>query len=288
MKRMNETILFALMLLFLLASGGSAEPISKAYPFSMEYNPDRTLLNTIRTPSGYERFPTKKMNMFMAWITNLPLKPKDFPVVKWDTQKLMSADSTCGVIDIGVTSMNQKDADMPIHLVLEFLRAANQLEQYPILVSDGDTVKYENWLNGKYTKDARGNLIYKKGDARQSTEKEYYRYLEFVMSRIDSRTLLHNLIPIEAKDVAPGCLYVQFSPEDADSIGHTSIIFDVAVGKTDESNLLLLAGWGGIPAHNLYIARPLPVSSAIWFTVDELKEHLAEYGKGQFYKLKFF
>jgi len=283
-KRMKKSILFVSLFLFLLPLFVTAGPINQAYPFAMDYDPDHTILNSIRTPAEYERYPAKKMNIFMAWITNMPLKPANHPVVKWDTQLEMGPDSTSGVIDLGITSKNQRDPDVAIQLVIEFLRVANQLENFPILIGATDTVSYAKWLSGKYASDGRGNLIYKEGETRESNEKEYYRFLEFVMGRINNETLLYNLTPVDEKDVAPGCLYVQHNPDDPDAIGHTAIIFDVAVKKTDESDILLIPGWGGETAHNIYIARPLPVSAAKWFTVDDLKKHLDKYGPGKFYK----
>ncbi|MEW5924751.1 MAG: DUF4846 domain-containing protein [Candidatus Zixiibacteriota bacterium] len=284
---MKKCLLFLLLLMFVTAPFSMAEPINKAYPFSLDYNKDRTILNVFRTPAGYERYPTKEMNIYMAWLTNMPLKPEKHPVVKWDSQIMMGPDSINGVVDLGITSMNQKDPDLAIQLVIEFLRAAKQLERFPIQFNEKDTVSYGRYLSGKYSTDARGNLIYKEGEERESNEKEYYRFLEFVMGRIDNKSILYNLTPVEDKDVAPGCLYIQFDSDGPDSVGHTAIIFDVAVSKNDKGDILLLPGWGGIPAHNLYLARPFPiVPNNIWFTLDSFKERMAEYGKGKFYRFK--
>lgn len=284
---MKKGLLFLLLFVFAAALSGMAEPINKAYPFSLDYNKDRTILNVFRTPAGYERYPTPKMNLYMAWLTNMPLKPEKHPVVKWDTQIMMGPDSINGVIDLGITSMNQKDPDLAIQLLIEFLRVANQLERFPIQLSEKDTVSYGRYIRGKYSTDARGNLLYKEGEERESNEKEYYRFLEFVMGHIDNKTLLYNLTPVDDKDVAPGCLYIQFDPNDPDSAGHTSIIFDVAVNQNDDSDILLLPGWGGVPAHNIYLARPLPIApNNKWFTLKGFRERMAEYGKGTFYKFK--
>lgn len=285
---MKSCFLYLLAILMMTATASMAEPINKAYPFSMEYNKDRTILNAFRTPAGFERYPLKKMNIYMAWLTNMPLKPVDYPVVKWDTQKMMGPDSINGVIDLGITSMNQKDPDVAIEFVIEFLRAVRQLEQFPILFNDKDTVYYERYLSGKYAADARGNLLYKKeGEPRESNEKEFYRFLEFVMGRIDNKTLLHNLVPVDDKDVAPGCLYIQFDPNDPDSTGHTAIIFDVAINQNNADDILLLPGWGGVPAHNVYLARPLPIApNNLWFSLEGFKKRISEYGPGKFYKFE--
>ena len=283
---MKRIVLFTLLIMFALTGLNSAQVINNNYPFSLEYNPQRTLINTIKTPAGYQRYPSKKMDIYMAWITNLPLKPKEHPVVKCDKQILMGIDSISGVIDLSVTSKNQKDADLPVQLMFEYMRAIRQLKKYPFLLTATDTVTYGKWLNGSYTRDARGNLIYKKGEPRESDEREYYRYLEFVMAKNENKTLLHNLIPVDETDIAPGCLYIQFDPDDPDSTGHTALILDVAVNPNDEKDIRLLAGWGGNPAHNLYIARPYPVSKRQWFTLDEFKKRLSEYGNGKFYKFK--
>ncbi len=274
--------LFFVIIMFSDLFGQEEKPKSNIFPFSENYDSNNTLIMAIGEPSGYKRSTNIGMSVFMAWITNLPMRPKGSPVTKWNGQVMMGADSVNGVIDLGVGTINQKDADIPLQLVLEYLKARDALYDSPIIVGNGDTVTYNKWLNGKYLKDPRMNLIYEKGEKKENTLKEFYRFLEFVMVMNENKTLIKNLESVKEDGIMPGDLYIQFNKDDADSSGHCSIIFDVAANEKGEK--VYLAGWGGTPPHALYVARPLPISYRRWFTMEELKERLAEYGEGEFYR----
>jgi hypothetical protein len=280
-----KNVVIGLFVVLVLLSGAFAqedEPKSKIFPFSDEYDANNTLLMAIGEPYGYKRSTGTGMNTYMAWITNLPMRPKGSPVSKWNGQRFMNADSVNGVIDLGIGTTNQKNADIPIQLLLEYFRARDALYDFPIIVGNRDTVIYNKWLNGKYLKDPRMNLIYEKGAKKEHTLKEFYRFLEFVLVMNENKTIIKNLEPVKEKNLMPGDLFIQFNEKDVDSSGHSSIIFDIAANEKGEK--MYLAGWGGTPPHSLYVARPLPISHKQWFTMDELKEHLAEYGMGKFYR----
>lgn len=279
MKKLIYTFLVSLLV---FSAVSAQESRSKAYPFCLEFDSERTLLKVFPTPAGYERFPISKMTKFMAWVTNLPLAPKYHPVVRWDKQIIMRADSMAGVVGIGIASTNQKDADLPLQLVMEYLRARGGLGDFPIIVMKRDTLMFDRWLNGKYSFDARKNLIYKKEEMRESTEREFYRYMEFVIRLNENKILLENLTAINEKNIQPGDLFIQFDENDSDSTGHSAMILDVCSNK--KGDLLLLIGMGGTPAQSFYIPQPRPLSDRKWFTIDELKNHLVEYGDGRFYR----
>jgi hypothetical protein len=279
---MKKTISLLVVILMLSSILQAQERKSAIYPFSLYYNPQRTLLRTFPAPAEYERFPMNKMNQYMAWISNLPLKEKNHPAAYWNKEIIFRADSINGVIDLGIATRNQKDSDLPLQLVMEYLDARSSLYNFPIIIGIGDTVTYTEWLNGKYSSRPNGKLVYKKGEKRPATIEEFYRYLEFTISRNETKSLLWNLNRIKETDIAPGDLFVLFHKQDEDSVGFAAIIFDVCANK--EGELLLLAGWGGTPAQSLVVYRPWPVNKRQWFTIDELKNQLAQYGEGHFYR----
>ena len=262
----------------------SQEQSSQLYRFSYEFDQDRILSLVVPAPQGYDRLPVSRLNLFMKWITNLPLKRADFPVARWDRQILMSADSINGIIDIAVATDNQKDADIPLQLMIEYLLARNELYDFPIIIGNGDTLTYRKWLNNDFATDARGNLITKESEEKEDTETQYYRFLEFVMVHNDAHSLLYNLEKVGPEDILPGDLFIQFRADDVDTTDHTAMILDVS--SNSEGELMLLAAWGGIPARSFAVARPLPISDDQWFTIEELKKRLAEYGDGEFYRFK--
>jgi hypothetical protein len=123
------------MMVIILLSGICFAQGSNIYPFSMEYDPERTLLRSVSEPPGYERFPSAKMTQFMAWLTNIPLKDIYHPVTKYNGQIIIRSDSIIGVVDIGITSKNQRGVSLMFQVAAEYLRVVGQLENFPIVLS---------------------------------------------------------------------------------------------------------------------------------------------------------
>lgn len=279
---MRILINLVLLLVMIYSAGLAQQATSRIYPFAIEYDPERNLIVSFPTPAGYERFPTSKMTRYMAWLTNLPLKPKYHPLIRWDKQIIYRADSIAAVIDLSVTTNNQKDEDFPMQVALEYAKSTNLLEDFPILLTDRDTLTYSRWMNGSYSFDARGNILYKRGEPRQQSEKEFYRFLEFIIRHNTHETLLKNLEPVKGNQVIPGDIFIQFNKDDPDSTGHAALVLDVCINK--EGEIILLMAWGGNPAQSYHIPRNWINKNSNWFTVDELKEQLSEYGEGKFYR----
>jgi hypothetical protein len=279
---MKKDIALLSLIFVLIAYPAHSQMGRELYPFSTEYNPQRLLL-TIDPPPGFERTSAKKLNLFQAWVTNLPLNNPRMPVARWDGQRVMGIDSITAVIDFGVGTPQQRNADIPIQLLMEFLRATNSLGDFPIIIGKGDTITYNKWLGGEYYLTAAQEVAYRKADTmRPPSDKEYYRFLQYVLNETEIESLLKNLTPISEDEIAPGTLYIQKGNGSDSSGGHVAVILEVCANKKGEA--LVLAGWGGNPAHSFYVARPLPVSDMVWFSIPALKQHLAEYGDGGFYR----
>jgi len=271
-----------------LAQSSNDQPLSPIYRFSMNFNPDRLLQAVIPPPPGFDRLPASQLNLFSAWIVNLPLESENHPVVRWDNQILMPADSVAGIIDLGIATKNQKNADLPLQILIEYLLMKGKLHDCPFILENGDTLTYRKWLSGKISTDARGNLIMKDTISRDDSEREFYRFLEFIMVRTEHRSLVDNLFEIDEDEVKPGDLYVQLNHDDTANGGHAAIIFDVARGREDDDDRKFLVGWGGDPAQSLVVARPWPVEKRFWFSPDELRRRLDGYGDGRFYRFNYF
>lgn len=279
---MKRKVILSLLLAIIGLVPALAQPPSPIYPFSMSYDSSLNLMTVVSEPPGFTRYPDAKVTPFQLWLTNLPLLPLNIAVARWDGQIIMRADSTGGVIDFGVGSENQKDADIPLQLLLEYLRVRGSLGNYPIIIRRGDTLTYNKWLNGIYSNGPRNELFYTPGEKREASEMEYYRYLQLIITENDGKSLIKNLIPVDDNNIAPGTIFVQFRKDVPDSTGHTAVILDVCTNPKGE--LRILAGWGGDPAQSFFVARPLPISDRVWFTLEEFKQRLQKYGEGNFYR----
>lgn len=258
----------------------------RLYPFSFEYNPQRTLLLACPEPDGYTRVPLGELSKYQVWLTNIGLRNPGKNVHNWEGQIKLEDSLVYGVLDISIGTPQQKDADLPLYLRWIYYRVNDLLDSMSVVVSLSDTISYPRWLNGVYRLLPRGQgFNYEPGEGRIPSQTEFYRCLELAMGQLNNKNLLFNVTPIANKDIMPGDVFIQFDPNNPDSSGHTAMIFDVCRGKTN-TDVLVLAGWSGDPPHSVYLPRDVNFKHGPWMSVAELQEHLAEFGEGRFYRFK--
>jgi hypothetical protein len=256
---------------------------SKLYPFSFNYRDGYTLLMLFDTPRGYERFPDREMSKYQAWLTNLPVWPDYYYISRWSHYDTLGVGEVAAIIDLGVKTRNQTDVNIPLQLLWTARRVFNEIDKIEYALSPKDTISYERWLGGKFVFNGAGGLVYKEGQKREHSARDYFRFIEFVMGNNGGRQLVQNCRKVDFDDIEPGDLYVQFKEDDPDSTGHAAMILDICTNKSGEK--LILTAWGGNPAHSFFIPKSPRPGFGPWLTLDEFTERLAEFGPGRFYIL---
>lgn len=254
---------------------------NKHYPFSFNYNEDYTLLKLFQPPAGYERYPDSGLSKYQVWLSNLPVWPKYYKVALWSEYDTVAVGKVAAVIDFGIKSKSQIGVNFPLQILWAARRVFNQPDKISYMLSTKDTITYTKWLNGKYAFNSAGAPVYKKTEKRKHSAKEYFRFVEFILSQNDGRLLARNCRKTDWKNIEPGDLYIQFGKDDPDSVGHAAIILDICNDKS--GNMLLMAAWGGNPAHSIFIPKSSDPLRGPWLTPDEFKTRLSEYGPGDFY-----
>jgi hypothetical protein len=262
----------------------SQEKKVNLFPFAEDYNPERSLLQVVKTPQGYDRYPAKKMTPYQAWLSNLPLKPAGTPIISWDGDTLTPPDSFWGVLDIPITSPEITDADVPMLLLLTFFKLSGQIDKIKVRLKDGVLLTYDLWLSGTYYEDAVKPPVYVEGERRPDSDEEFQAFLDFVFRNVDNKILKNNLKNKDARVLRPSQLFLQFKDGDPDSAGHTAIILDVAQSPGKKQKLLV--AYGGNPAQSIIIPRAWAGDESMWFTYEELREYLKEYGVGWYFRYK--
>lgn len=282
---MNKSLLIAIVIIIAasicLAQDISQNGPNKLYPFSFNYKNEYTILRLFPTPDGYERYPERDMSKYQAWLTNLPVWPNYYKVALWSAHDTVAVGRVAAIIDFGVKSRNQTDLNIPLQLLWAARRVFNQPEKIEYILSPKDTVTYSRWLSGKYVLDGVGNLVYKMAEKREHTAQEYFRFVEFIADKNNGRRLIQNCRKTDWKNIEPGDLYIQFREDDTDSTGHAAIILDICQNQSGDK--LLMAAWGGNPAHSFFIPKSPDPQRGPWLTLDEFKARLSEYGPGEFY-----
>jgi len=282
MKKSVLVIVIGILVIVGNLFGQKSTPL--LYPFSFEYNPQRTLLLTYSEPEGYVRVPLSDLSDYQVWLTNISLRQQKSNVHNWEGQILIDDSLVHGVLDISIGSPQQKDPDLPVYLRWIYYRVKDHRDSMSIVISSADTINYTRWLEGRYSLRPGGKgLNYRPEEKRPHNQTEFYRCLELAMGQINNKNLLLNVMPVADKDIMPGDLFIQFDSDDSDSSGHTAMIFDVCRGKTI-NDILVLAAWSGDPPHSVYLPRDNRAEHSPWLTVAELRQHLAEFGEGRFYR----
>lgn len=233
----------------------------------------------IRPPAGFEITPAAA-GTFPALVRTLPLKAPGTPVRTWKKEIARPADAVFAVIDWPLPDKVQQCADVAIRLYSQYLRSKGR----PIVWTSlsGQAIGYDKWRTGYYRLGQGGTkIVY--GAARTTAKADnvhtFENYLRFVMTYCNSASLARDLPVVAENKVRAGDLYIQPSPSGG--IGHASVVLGVCRNRAGQRRYLM--GYGFIPAQDFHIAR---APGGAWFSKAEWLEHVAHFGKGQFYRFQ--
>jgi len=278
---MKKTVIILLISMFISGAIFAQEPESDIYPFSLDYDRERTVLRVFPNPPGFERFPSADMTRYMAWLTNFPLEADDHPVVRWDDQKLKESHEVAAVLDIGIASTNQRKEDLPLQLAMEYLRVIDKIDDFPFIIGKGDTVYFNKWLSGTYSRNAQGHWVFKEKEPKYKSEKEFYRFLEFIVYNNSIGSLKKNLEKTNQKIIVPGDIFIAVDENDSTK-ARVAVVVDVAMNP--EGRMKMIVAQGGDAAMSFYMPKPDPEGDEMWFDYEEFRKQFDINGKGDFYR----
>ncbi|MCP4706139.1 MAG: DUF4846 domain-containing protein [candidate division Zixibacteria bacterium] len=277
-------ILTFVLLMGTISFAQDAPKNTNPFPFAQYNEPSLSLVNQISNPNGYNRLPSKKLTLYQHWLTNMPLKPKGTPSTNWKGKKISKADTLNRIVDIDVNSKYITDADIPVLLLLHFFRMQGNVDEFNVRLKKQLSVNYKKWRQGEYI-DEKGKDIYYKpsGMSRADTDEEFLMFLDFITKYFDTKSLRLNVEHTDSRVFKPSHMLIQYKEDDPDSVGHVSVILDAAVNDDYEARKMLIA-YGGNPAQSVVVPNNPYDTGNKWFTLDEIREHLLEYGMGYVYR----
>jgi len=285
---MKIKLLIFLTLILVTATLSFAQEAQKEinpFPFAQYNNPNFSLLIQVANPNGYERYSSDRLSLFQHWLSNLPLMPQGTPVLNWKGKKVAEADTLNRILDMNINSKYVTDADIPVLLLLNFFHLQGTADNFNVILKDNLVVNYKNWLHGKYIEEKGKDIYYRaEGLTRVDTDEEFQQYLDFVTKHFDTKSLRRNIEHVNSTVFKASNVFIQFKQDDPDSIGHTAVILDVAVGK-DKTRRMLVA-YGGNPAQSVIVPNTGKSAYGQWFSLEQLREHLDEFGMGYMYRWK--
>lgn len=285
---MKIKLLIFLFFLFVIESIGFAQGTpkeSKLFPFAQYNDPTLSLISQVDNPAEYRRYNSDNLTVFQHWLSNLPLMPPKTPVLNWKGKIISKADTLNRVVDMNIESEYVTDADIPVLLLMHFFRLQGKLEDFKIILKENLVVKYRDWLRGKYIDEEKRAIYFRnEGISRADSDEEFQKYIEFVTEHFDIKSLRMNVKHVDSRVFRPSQILLHYDVENPDKIGHAAIILDVAIGKKLPRKMLI--AYGGNPAQSVIIPNSGKARDGRWFSLDEIREHLNEYGLGYIYRWK--
>jgi hypothetical protein len=227
-------------------AAADAEP---ARGYSWAYAPGAdTIASRLAPPSGYKRVAVSP-GSFAEWLRYLPLKPDGAPVLHFDGRKKPNQTLHAAVIDIDVGKRDlQQCADAVIRLRAEYLYAGGERAKIAFDFTSGDRVSFARWAEGWRPAVAGNRVSWVRNGARGSDRAQFAAYLEKIFTYAGSKSLEKELVPVGARPVHGGDVFVQ-----GGFPGHAVIVVDAAEDPNGRRVMLLAQSF--MPAQSIHVLK---------------------------------
>ena len=242
----------------------------------------RTIARRLPPPQGFARV-TTDANSYAAYLRHLPLTPEGTDANDWRGQLALTSAEVAAVLDWRLLGSVEQCADIAIRLLAEHARH-NGVDQHIRFRSlSGQTMGWVEWLQGHYSLNADATRIaYTSGAKRTATDREFDRYLTFVMSYANTASMLRDWPTVAYESIEIGDVLIQPFCTGRGS-GHLSLIVDACVDDT--GNRLYLFADGYTPARTPVIRQRMPGSpETAWMTTEEYLNLMSQFGSGTFHR----
>ncbi len=273
-----------ILLVLLLPAGTIAQTgaYSDFFPFARHFDSSNTIILQCAKPDKLEQYPGQKMTPFQAWMTNLPLMPKNTPIKDWQG-KIVAEAETDGIIDIPVDKPYVTDADLLVYLALNFFQFDSTIYRFNIVLTPKDTINYSHWLTRDYSGSKSGKISYKEsGRKNVDNYQQFQQYLDFVLKHYDNNSVPLNSRVIIHNEIKPGNYYVQFSDDSLKIVSRVTVVLDVCYDRGRQPHIL--TAYGGNPAHSFVVPSAFGEPESKWLRVEDFVRGQEKYGRGFFYR----
>jgi hypothetical protein len=229
---------------------GAAQPQDYTFPWLRAYDPAQSIESRIPAPSGFDRL-TVSSGSFGDWLRHLPLKPGNPDVLLFNGQKRVDQASHYAVVDIDVGNQDlQQCADAVIRLRAEYFYSRNRYEDIHFLYTNGATVDFQQWIDGKRPQ-LRNNVVeWVKSEPPDWSYSSFRKYLNNIFLYAGSISLDRELVPVKAPSTAKmGDVFI--TPGRP---GHAVLVVDMACEMSTGRKVVLLAQ-SFIPAQDIHILK---------------------------------
>ena len=222
-----------------------------------------TITTRFNPPQGFERVEVNE-NSFGHYLRKIPLKPHGAIVKYHNGYEKDRPDVYAAVVDLPIGTKNlHQCADAVMRLKADYHYSREEWDSIHFNLTNGFNLEYRQWKEGKRLK-VDGNKTFWYKDSSPYTDKDsYWKYLETVWSFAGTLSLSKELKPIAIENMQIGDVFIQ-----GGSPGHAVIVIDVAINKTTDQKVFMLAQ-SYMPAQETQILiNPRYSELGVWYSSD--------------------
>lgn len=266
----------------LIVFGASTTAFGDVRPLCQRCDSTATIQSRFRPPEGCERVPVTAHSL-AAWLRQLPVLPALSDALDWRGHVAMTADEVAGVLDWRLLGSVEQCADIPVRLIAEFARGNGSKDRISFRSLSGQPIEWAKWLTGRYAVDGSSTaIIYNPGAHRQDASREFDAYLKFVMSYVNTASLVRDWKKVDTTDIAIGDVLIQPS-QFTNGLGHLSVVIDACTTATNDRLYLFTDGFTPARAPVIRERRP-GTPESVWMTPFEYLELMQQFGAGAFHR----
>ncbi len=200
-------------------------------------------------PEGFVREMLDE-NSFQNYLENLPLKPHGTPVYLYNKEKKYRQNVHAAVIEMDTGKRDlQQCADAVMRLRAEYLFGQKKYGNIHFNFTNGFNATYSKWRSGNRIS-VKGNEVKWVSSSSESTSyKSFRKYLDMVFGYAGTWSLEKEMNKIDLAEMQIGDVFIQ-----GGSPGHAIIVVDMAVNKTTNKKVFMLAQ-SYMPAQDMHVLK---------------------------------
>ncbi len=233
-------------------------------------------------PDGYHYADSGEFTSFQNWVANIPIWHQHKPVGHWKGKKMLEADEVCRPVHIPWSGRHYTEPNFPLRILAEYLRYRHQEAAFGFQPTVGESLDYSAWLSGAPAYTSRQVPFLLPKPAREASETEFYKMLNFCMDNNNYRSLAANCVPVTVDDLAPGDMYVAH-----DSLGRNGCALMIMNRIEDQQGKRLYAiGNGCLEACDFHIPLVNDDRDNPWLRAEEIRDWGEQSLSSGFYRFR--
>ena len=253
----------------------------KHYDFFTMPDTAYTIESELEIPDGFHRPDSASLSPFQNWVSHFPLWHKSKPVGIWKGRKAFEHNQISRAVHLPWPNRNFTDRAIPLRILAEFLHYQQHQLNLDIILTNEDTLRYHDWLQGDLKFTSRGRIFFEPTGPRPPDDYEYYRFLDFCMLHTSYASLQQNCDSVAETEVGPGDLYI--ARDERGRKGKVYVILAMLVN--DDGERLFTVATGCSEACDFHIPLFNSNRRNPWITIDRIQELGEDWPHRGFYRL---